>query len=37
VPLGPEPDTGVDLELSESDEAPRDGSKPYDPTVWGAL
>jgi len=38
VPLGPEPDTGVDLELAEeSDEESGDGSKPYDPTVWGAL
>jgi glucose-6-phosphate-specific signal transduction histidine kinase len=38
VPLGPEPDTGVDLELSEaSDDEPAEGAKPYDPTVWGAL
>jgi signal transduction histidine kinase len=38
VPLGPEPDTGVDLELLEaSDDEPVEGAKPYDPTVWGAL
>jgi len=38
VPLGPEPDTGVDLEVSEdADKDSVDGAKPYDPTVWGAL
>ena len=38
VPLGPEPDTGVDLEVPEdADKESSEGAKPYDPTVWGAL
>lgn len=37
VPLGPEPDTGVDVDLLDMEDEPAPAAKPYDPTVWGAL